>query len=193
MHEGSSRSLNDVYRLRIEACLLLDRPEKAKKTAVAGTEHFQEVGRFDGSVAWLYDYCVTHVFGSGQERQALAICEAYRASLKQRQRYYDPWFHLSAKREELLARLAGRPVPDMSGLHLIDGTAQNGVGLRWARMAASEGKLWFTSSQYFNQCEAAMLYEHAANRASRECSEGRESDAWPRRMTPYSRRPRRTT
>jgi hypothetical protein len=162
--DGHRNSLNNIYRLRIEACQVLGRSEEAKKTALDGAEHFRKVGRFDASVAWLYHYCVTEVLGGGQEKQSLAICDAYRASINNQRPYFDYWFHVSAKREELLAKLAGKRVPDMGCLRLVKGT--QATGLKWVRMAATEGKLWFTSSQYFNAGEPAMLYAHGQDGAS---------------------------
>jgi len=165
--DGHRDSMNNIYRLRIEACQFLDQPEEAKKTALAGAKHFSEIGRFDRSIAWLYDHCVTDALGTGQEKQSLAICNAYGASLKDRHPYYDQWFHLSAKREELLTRLAGKRVPDMSGLQVVKGTEQ--TGLKRIRMAATDGKLWFTSSQsqWFTGHISAMVCEHGHNSASR--------------------------
>jgi len=51
MQSGSGYLLSNVYRLRIEACLALSRPEEAKKTALAGTRHFMKAARFDISIA----------------------------------------------------------------------------------------------------------------------------------------------
>ena len=162
--EDHRESLNRIYQLRIEACQLLNLPEEAKKTALAGAKHFQEIGRFDRSVAWLYDYCVTKVLGQGQEQEALGLCDAYMASLRDWQPYYDQWFHLSAKREELLARLAGKPVPDMSGLRFVNGTKAN--GLKWTRMAATDGTLWFMSHQCYGDCQPAMMHRRGQDGAS---------------------------
>ena len=116
---GYSFFLSGVYRLRIEACRLLGRPEKAKQTALAGTRHFMKAARFDDAIAWLYCCCVTEVLGEGQEKESLAVCDAYLAAVKKE--YWvgrNPWPRVAAKREELLARLAGRSVPDLGGLRL---------------------------------------------------------------------------
>ena len=59
-------SVDAIYRLKIDACGLFDRPEEAKKTAVAGGKHFMEVGRFfdwHSVVDFIYRYCVTKALG----------------------------------------------------------------------------------------------------------------------------------
>ena len=162
--EDHRDSLTNIYRLRIEACQLLDRPEEAKETALAGAKHFKEIGRFDAAVAWLYNYCVTKALGSGQEKQSLAICDAYRACVRGWERHYDDWYHVSAKREELLAKLAGKRVPDMSSLRFVNGT--QATGLKWTRMAATKGTLCFISHQCFRGVERAMICRHGQDVAS---------------------------
>jgi len=162
--DGHRDSLTGIYQMKIEACQFLGDGEEAGRTALAGAKHFQAVRRFDRSVARLYGYCVTKALGPGQEKQSLAICDAYMASLKPGQRYYDEWFHLSAKREELLARLAGNPVPGMDGLRFVKGTKS--IGLRQTRMAATKRKLWFTSSECIGGLEQAMVYEYGGDEVS---------------------------
>ncbi len=162
--DGHRDSLTGIYQMKIEACRFLGDDEEAGRTALAGAKHFQAVRRFDRSVARLYDYCVTKVLSPGQEKLSLAICDAYMASLKSGQRCYDEWFHLSAKREELLARLAGKPVPGIASLRFIKGTKW--VGLTQTRMAATKRKLWFTSSECIGGLELAMVYEYGRDEAS---------------------------
>jgi hypothetical protein len=143
-NQGSGYLLSNVYRLRIEACLALGRPEEAKKTALAGTRHFMKAARFDISIAWLYYYCVTEALGAGQEKESLAVCDAYRAAVERQ--YWngrDFWPQMSVKREVLLARLAGKPIPGMDGLLLARGTAA--TSLRMLRMAATDQTLWLVA------------------------------------------------
>ena len=96
-------SLDDIYRLRIEACEILGLPEEAKKTALAGVKHFMDdrSSPIRQSIGWLYRYCVTEVLGPGQEKQALAICDAYAAAARKRIELFDDWLQISAKREAL--------------------------------------------------------------------------------------------
>ncbi len=159
-------SLNDIYWLRIEASELLGRPEEAKKTALAGVKHFMAIPPsrdFDNRIGWLYRYCVTEVLGKGQEQQALDICNTYCACAK---RYWEcnDWPRISAKREELLAKLAGKPLPDTSNLRFIAGTAAyNNADLRSIRMAATDGKVWLVSAQF--STGSAMLWRHDSDAA----------------------------
>ena len=140
---GYSHDLTNIYQLRIEACLLLGRPEEAKETALSGTRHFMQMDHFDNSIAWLYHYCVTEALGAGQEKEALAICDTYLAAAQKVSWCRpDSWPAIFAKREELLARLAGKPTPDMSGLRLVKGTEQVDRRLPLLRMAAAGEKLW---------------------------------------------------
>ncbi len=145
-------SLNDIYRLRIEACQFLGQAEEAKKTALAGAKHFMEIGRFgdfDNPIGRLYRYCVTEALGEGEEKQALAICNTYYAFAKEHSERYGDWPQISAKREELLAKLAGKAVPGMDGLQRINGTSWvDGTDLMWMRMAATEEKLWLVVGKW---------------------------------------------
>lgn len=160
---GYSLFLSNIYQLRIEACQRFGRSEEAKKTALDGARHFMKRECFDDSVAWLYHYCVTEALGAGQEREALAICDAYLAAFKTN--YWmgrNPRPFVAAKREELLARRANKPAPDTDSLRLIKGT--EGKNLR-LRMAATDGKLWLVSgnSTLFGQ---ALLYRENADSVS---------------------------
>jgi hypothetical protein len=157
-------SLSNIYRLRIEACQLLGRPDEARHTALAGAKHFQENGRFDAAIAWLYDDCVTQVFGPGREKEALAICDAYRACVRDWERHYDPWYHVSAKREELLTKLAGKRPPDMGHLRFINGS--RAFGLKWTRMAAARGAVWFVSHQCYGDGQPALMCRHGEDVAT---------------------------
>ena len=68
--------LNDIYRLRIEACQFLDRPDEDPEDRGRGVRHFRDVGRFDDfntSIGWLYEYCVTQALGTGRERGARGL------------------------------------------------------------------------------------------------------------------------
>jgi len=145
-----------IYRRRLDTCLNLDRPEEAKRTALAGAKHFMEMGRFNFAVADLYHYCVTEALGNGQEKEALAICDAYLAAAKRyesEQNNYGP--QIFGRRLELLARLAGTPLPGMGGLRLAKGTQAN--HLTASQMAATDGKLWLAWQQC-NGCGPALMY-----------------------------------
>ena len=105
------------------------------------------LNRYDESVAWLYQYCVTEVLGPGEEKEALATCHAYFAGF--RQKYWEgrnirPV--MAAKHEELRARLAGKPVPGMAGFVLAKGTAP--AKLCWLRLAATDRSLWLISNAW---------------------------------------------
>ncbi len=166
-------SLDNIYRLRMEACQSLGLPDEAKKTALAGAKHFMTVGRFgdfSNPIDWLYQYCVAQALGPGQEKTALEICNVYIAAAKANWQRYDGWPLVSAKREELSARLANKPVPDMSGLHLIapvesllDGRYD---GLKGMRMTAAAGKLWFVPlSVYGNRY--CMMFDPVRGQVSK--------------------------
>jgi hypothetical protein len=165
-----SHKANEVYRRRIEACELLGRPDEAKQTALAGARRFMAARRFDIAIAWLYHYCVTKALGPGEEKQALAICAAYFPAAAKRdhvdRRY---WPAIAAKREELLARLAGQPVPGLGGLRLLTGTAMsptmNAYPMR-KYMAATEGKLWLAGNN-LGLTAPALVYSHAQDKVSR--------------------------
>jgi hypothetical protein len=151
VHRGS---LNGIYQLRIEACEFLGRPKDAKETAWAGVKHFMDVGRSPDGEGWeinrLFQHWVTETVAPGQEQQALAVCEAYAGWAKENPERFDGWVRISAKREELRAKVSGNPVPDMRSLRFIGGTnAQNdSPRLRSIRMAATEGKVWFVPAEY---------------------------------------------
>ena len=139
-----SYHVNQVYRLRVEACLLFGRQDEAKQTALVGTKQLMTGKRFDESVAWLYNYCAMEALGPGQEKEALAVCNAYLAAAgKTYLASWDPAPGIAVKREELLARLAGKPIPSLGGLRLVKGT---GPQLSM-RMAATEENVWMVSSQ----------------------------------------------
>jgi hypothetical protein len=164
---GHRWTLDDIYRLRIEACQFLGLAEEAKKTALAGVKHFAEVGRspdFNPHISWLYGYCVADALGPGEEKQALAICDAYAGLAREHPERFDDWVRISAKREEFRAKVAGKPRPDMGILRLIEGTAaNNNSNLRSIRMAATEGKVWFVPAQW--STGLAMLWQHKDNTA----------------------------
>jgi len=153
-------SLNNIYRLKIEACLTLNRAEEAKQTAWAGADHFLKVGRFDSRehfdaasswcyeshIGWLYEYCVTEAVEKGREKRALDLCDAYLAAAKSAWSLSTPWPRISARREELLARLDGRQPPNMSGLKVVatwDHDLMTGIGRGCLPMAVLNDALWF--------------------------------------------------
>lgn len=149
-HRGG---LNNIYRLRIEACEYLGLSEEVADTAWAGARHFLEVGRIDPdfhldySIGWLYEFCVTKAMKAGEEKEAIELCNAYLAGAEENWQQYDGWPRVAAKPEELLARLAGKTLPDMSRLRRIMEAdsllGQSNRELAAMRMAAAAGKLWF--------------------------------------------------
>jgi hypothetical protein len=166
-------SLNNIYLLKIEACQRFNRMEEAKSTAWAGANHFMKTGRFDSmehfnaSSLWIYEsyigrlyrYCVMECVDEGQEQQALAVCDTYLAAAKSAWSISESWPHISAKREELLARLAKKNVPDMSGLRRIEG-----VDWRFAsrvHMAVTGNLLWFVRGDWNH-----ILYRYDRSRIS---------------------------
>ena len=150
----ASGAMNDVYRLKVIACEHCRRPEEAKKTALDGTRHFMEAGPCDYSAAWLYHYCVTQVLGPGQEKESLRICDAFIAGMNGPHRFIsDKTARVRGKREELVATLDGRPVPDLGGLRLASGTGPLEFHVGSERcmimlgLAATDGRLWLASPQ----------------------------------------------
>ena len=158
-------NLNNIYRLKIEACLAFNRPEEAKKTAWTGVNHFMKVGRFDSMdhfdatsswfyenyIGWLYQYCVTEAIGDGQEKQALAVCDAYLAAAKPAWTLSAQWPRVSARREELLARLAGNRPPDMTGLHPVmcwQHDLMATISDAFVPMATLNETLWFIPGEW---------------------------------------------
>ena len=144
---GSGYILNGIYRLRIEACRTLGQPDEAKNTALAGTRRFVKAGQFDESIAWLYHYCLTEALDAGQEKESLAVCDAYRAGVERR--YWigrEFWTEVSVKREELLARLAGKTIPGMDDLLPARGMTR--MNLKSMRMAATDLTLWIVASEH---------------------------------------------
>ena len=108
--------------------------------------------------------------GEGQEKEALDICDAYIAGATKR--WYDcyGWPLVCAKREELLARLAAKLVPDMSGLRLImEAESLLGPNQRepaGMRMTAAAGKLWFVPLSKYGEGDC-MMYDPGRNEISR--------------------------
>jgi len=155
--------LDDIYRMRMDACLRLGRGEEAQATALAGARHFIAVGRYDDSVAWLYHHCVMEILKPADDPQALVICEAF---LKGFEKSYwttgrDLRPAVAAKRWEILARRAGKPLPEMSGVRLVPGTDQSSR----LRMAAAGKKLWLVL--YVNSLpRRAVVYRPDADEIS---------------------------
>jgi len=153
----NSLAVDDIYRYKIVACEVLDRPALRRQTALDGARHFMAVGRFNQSIQWLYFCCVTEILtGKGDEREALAICDTYLDAARRNpslQNDYGP--KIFAKRATLSARLAGASVPDLGGLRLARGTAA--TDLRAPRMAATDGKLWL-AWQAWQSGGPALLY-----------------------------------
>jgi curli biogenesis system outer membrane secretion channel CsgG/tetratricopeptide (TPR) repeat protein len=161
-------NLDGIYQLRVDACQRLGLPEEAKKSGLAGVKHFMEIGRFgefNTPVGWLYRYCVTEVLGPGEEKQALAICDAYVGFAKHHWERFDDWPRISAKREELLAKLASKPVPDMGALERGPGTdLHKDIALRSIRLAATDEKVWFVPTR--GGIGSAMLWRHDSDVAA---------------------------
>ncbi|NLX99214.1 MAG: hypothetical protein GXY83_24010 [Rhodopirellula sp.] len=168
-------SLNNIYRLRIEACQFLGLREEAKQTALAGAEHFMKVGRFgdfDNPIGWLYEHCVTRALGPGEEEKSLEICDVYIAAAGKHWQRHNGWPQVCAKREELLARLSGKALPGMSNLRFIQDEASllgsDYAGLTGVRMAATAERLWFVPlSPYGNKyCMSYDPIRHEVSRVS---------------------------
>jgi hypothetical protein len=148
--------LNAIYRQRLEAGKLFDRVEDANKIALAAARRFLKEKRFDESINWLYLYCATDVLREGEEQEAIAFCDASLAVVKKHfLTGHLYWRQIAAKRQELLAKMAGKPVPDMSSLRLAKGT--EGTDLVLFRMAGTDGKLWLVSGT-FPMSGKAMIY-----------------------------------
>jgi hypothetical protein len=157
-------ALHDIYRLKINACEHCGRPEEARKTALAGARHFLKVGECDIDVGGLFHYCVTKVLGDGDEREALAMCDAYFTGMNGPRRFVGAeTSRMFAKREELQVKLAGKPVPGAGGLQLARGTG-SGECLLYLRMAATEDRIWLAVPQYVNtMLGTAKLYRASLN------------------------------
>ena len=166
--EGSrySHMLNEVYQQRIEASEQMGREEEARQTALAGARRFLATGQFDIAIAWLDHYCVTKVLGPGEEKEALAICDAYLAAAAQKD-YVDRdfWPGIAAKREEIVARLSGKRVPDLGDLRLLTGAQTSRAYPMRNYMAATDGKLWLVGGN-LGLSESALMYDCVQGKAS---------------------------
>ncbi len=153
----NSLAVDDIYRYKISACEFLNKPELLRRTALEGARHFMAVGRFNQSVQWLYLHCATKILTrEGDEKEALAVCDTYLDASERDpslQNEYGP--RIVERREELLARLAGTPLPDMGGLRLAKGT--QATNLKASRMAATDGKLWL-AWQHWQSGGPALMY-----------------------------------
>ena len=153
-------SLNNIYRLKAEACLLFHREKEAKQTAWAGVEHFMKIGRFDSNehftatsswfyenyIGWLYEYCVTEAHEPGGEKHELDVCNTYLAAAKPVWTLASSWPRISAKREELLTRLAGNQPPDMAATPAVTTWEQDLMATiedTFVPMAVLNDTLWF--------------------------------------------------
>ncbi|KKL82545.1 hypothetical protein LCGC14_1983680, partial [marine sediment metagenome] len=155
---GSSHAgrIDDVYRHRLVACEFLGRKKEAKESALAGARHFMKVRRFNWSISWLYFHCATKVLGPGEETLALEICQAYLDAVKRHPNVQDNYGpRMLEKREQLKARIAGRPVPTFDDLRLIRGTAT--TELKSPRMAVGGGKLWLAWQHWQSGGPALMV------------------------------------
>lgn len=169
--EGTHYStiLNDVYQRRIEACEHMGRPEEARQTALAGVRRFLATGQFDMAIAWLDHYCVTKVLGAGEEKEALAVCDAYLAAAAKKDyvdRHY--WPGIAARREEILTSLSGKRVPGLGDLRLLTGTEMTQTSKAYPMrkyMAATDGKLWLAGGN-LGLSHSALMYDHVQDKAS---------------------------
>jgi hypothetical protein len=149
--------VDDIYRYKIVACEVLGKPELLRRTALEGARHFIAVNRFNQSIQWLYFHCVTKILvREGDEKEALAICDAYlRAARRNPSQQNDYGPRIVERREALLARLAGTPLPDMGSLQFARGT--QAMDLKSPRMAATEGRVWL-AWQPWESGGPALLY-----------------------------------
>ncbi|MBM4040432.1 MAG: hypothetical protein FJ290_18140 [Planctomycetes bacterium] len=133
--------VDDVYRFKLVACQVFKKPGEARTTVLDGVRHFMKADRFSTPIAWLYFYCVTEVLKEGEEKEAIAVCDAYlKAAARDRNVQNDYGARIAEVRERLAAKLEGRPLPTFEGMTLIKGTeARN---LYCPRMAVAAGKLW---------------------------------------------------
>ena len=157
-----SHMVNEVYRQRVEACELLGRPEEARRTALSGARRLLAAPQLDIAIAWLDHYCVTNALGPGQEKEALVICDAYLAAAAKKD-YVDRehWPGIAAKREEILARLSDKPVPDLGDLQLLSGTEVPQTRTAYPMrkyMAATAGKLWL-AGRNLGLRESSLMYD----------------------------------
>ncbi len=133
--------IDDVYRLKLVACQALKKPEEARKTALDGARHFMKADRFNFSISWLYFLCVTEVLKEGEEKEAIAICDAYlKAAARDPNVQNDHGARIVETKGRLTAKLEGRPLPTFERMTLIKGTEAN--NLYAPRMAVAAGKLW---------------------------------------------------
>ena len=157
--------LDNVYQWRIEGCQVLGLKEEAKETGTSGTRHFMQAARFNDSIAWLYLCCVKEVLGAGQEKEAIAICDAYLAATKKEYWYGRTlWPEIATKRECLMAKLAGKPAPDQGSLRLVKGT--EGTNLLMLRIAPMGENLWIVSGMNTMYGKALVLRNDGKNAAS---------------------------
>jgi len=157
-------SLNNIYRLKVDACLFFNRTEEAKKTGWSGVRHFMDVNRFDSNEhftpasSWHYVnyigelclYAVTDARQAGHEKQELAVCNAFLATTKPAWMLASAWPGMSAKREELTTRLAGKQPPDMSQMTPIANwtDVMTSCESTFIPIAASKEVLWFARGHW---------------------------------------------
>jgi len=148
-HEGAFAAckynhlaVDDIYRRKIVACEVLNKPELLRQTALQGARHFMSVGRFNQSVQGIYVLCATKVLvGKGDETEALAICNEYLAAAERNPSMQnDDGPRIIERREELSAKIGGASVPGLGGLRLASGT--KAFNLRAPRVAAAGGRVW---------------------------------------------------
>lgn len=163
-HEGAFAAcsynrlaVDDIYHYKIAACEALGKREQIRKTALDGVKHFLAVGRFNQSIQRLYCDCVTNILTQeGDEKEALAICDAYLAASaqdRQLQNNYLP--QVVEKREELTLKLAGKSMPGFDNMVLVKGTETD--GLAGPRMTVADGKVWI-AWQPWQSGGPAMVY-----------------------------------
>ena len=175
--------------LRIEG-LPSSRPAgRSKGDRLVRDEAFMKAEHFDDSIAWLYHYCVTRLWGPDKRRKRLP--SAMRI-LPPRTKYYSAGRDtLAANRDQArrpLARLAGSPYRTWAAYALVKGT--EGTNLLLLRMAAMRrtygwhsaltpitGRPWCTGTM-------ARMPQQLRPRPT-------ESVAWLPRTTPYTSAPRR--
>ena len=116
----------------------------------------------------MYHYCVTEVLGDGDERKALAMCDAYFAGMNGPRRFIgSETARMFAKREELRAKLAGKSVPGQGGLQLARGTESDRCRM-YLRMAATEDRIWLAVPQGESTMMGnAMLYRPSLDATER--------------------------
>jgi tetratricopeptide (TPR) repeat protein len=137
-------TIDDIYRYKISACNLLNKPNIARETVLSGVKYFTDADRFNHAIDWLYFYCLTEVLTDHDAEQGVAICDTYlKVQNRDGERHQDHYRSavIEAKKK-FTAIVAGTSQPDFSRMTLIEGTEM--LWVRGPKMTGAGGKVWLS-------------------------------------------------